>query len=77
MSKKISRGGLLCTSQRQATEIPIWMFFSGIVGAVPVDVTEIYAAKLGITSGVNRDCNTCYPVLHPPHPPCTFASCGA
>ena len=30
-----------------------WAFLGGIVGAVLMDVTETYAAKVGITSGVN------------------------
>jgi hypothetical protein len=34
-------------------EIFILAFIGGIVGAVLMDVTETYAAKLGITSGVN------------------------
>lgn len=34
-------------------EILIWAFIGGIVGAVLMDVTETYAAKVGITSGVN------------------------
>ncbi|MDD2701571.1 MAG: hypothetical protein PHH36_10065 [Sideroxydans sp.] len=34
-------------------EILIWAFIGGIVGAVLMDITETYAAKFGITSGVN------------------------
>jgi hypothetical protein len=34
-------------------EILVWAFLGGIVGAVLMDVTETYAAKIGITSGVN------------------------
>lgn len=34
-------------------EIFVWAFLGGIVGAVLMDVTEIYAARIGITSGVN------------------------
>ncbi len=34
-------------------EILVWAFIGGIVGAALMDVTEIYAAKFGITSGVN------------------------
>jgi hypothetical protein len=34
-------------------EILAWAFLGGIVGAVLMDVTENYAAKVGITSGVN------------------------
>ncbi|MDP2827992.1 MAG: DUF2938 family protein [Sulfuricellaceae bacterium] len=34
-------------------EILAWAFLGGIVGAVLMDVTETYAAKVGITSGVN------------------------
>lgn len=34
-------------------EILAWAFLGGIVGAVLMDVTETYAAKIGITSGVN------------------------
>jgi hypothetical protein len=34
-------------------EILVWAFLGGIVGAVLMDVTETYAAKVGITSGVN------------------------
>jgi len=34
-------------------EILFWAFLGGIVGAVLMDVTETYAAKVGITSGVN------------------------
>lgn len=34
-------------------EIFAWAFLGGIVGAVLMDVTETYAAKVGITSGVN------------------------
>jgi hypothetical protein len=30
-----------------------WAFLGGIVGAVLMDVTETYAARIGITSGVN------------------------
>lgn len=30
-----------------------WAFLGGIVGAVLMDVTETYASKVGITSGVN------------------------
>lgn len=33
-------------------EILAWAFLGGIVGAVLMDVTETYAAKVGITSGV-------------------------
>ncbi len=34
-------------------EIFIWAFIGGIFGAVLMDITETYSAKLGITSGVN------------------------
>ena len=34
-------------------ELLVWAFLGGIVGAVLMDVTETYAAKVGITSGVN------------------------
>lgn len=34
-------------------EILVLAFLGGIVGAVLMDVTETYAAKVGITSGVN------------------------
>lgn len=34
-------------------EILVWAFIGGIVGAVLMDITETYAAKIGITSGVN------------------------
>jgi hypothetical protein len=34
-------------------EIFIWAFIGGIFGAVLMDITETYAAKLGVTSGVN------------------------
>ncbi len=34
-------------------EIFAWAFLGGIVGAVLMDITETYAAKVGITSGVN------------------------
>jgi hypothetical protein len=34
-------------------EILAWAFIGGIVGAVLIDITETYAAKFGITSGVN------------------------
>jgi len=34
-------------------EIWIWAFFGGIIGAVSMDITEIYAARIGIHSGVN------------------------
>lgn len=34
-------------------EILAWAFLGGVVGAVLMDVTETYAAKAGITSGVN------------------------
>ena len=34
-------------------EILAWAFLGGIVGAVLMDVTETYAAKVDITSGVN------------------------
>ena len=34
-------------------EILVWAFLGGVVGAVLMDVTETYAAKVGITSGVN------------------------
>jgi len=34
-------------------EMLVWAFLGGIVGAVFMDVTETYAAKIGITSGVN------------------------
>lgn len=34
-------------------EILAWAFLGGVVGAVLMDVTETYAAKVGITSGVN------------------------
>ncbi len=34
-------------------EILGWAFLGGIVGAVLMDITETYAAKVGITSGVN------------------------
>ncbi len=33
-------------------EILAWAFLGGIVGAVLMDVTETYAAKVGISSGV-------------------------
>lgn len=33
-------------------EILAWAFLGGIVGAILMDVTETYAAKAGITSGV-------------------------
>lgn len=31
----------------------VWAFIGGIAGAVLMDITETYAAKIGITSGVN------------------------
>ncbi|MDP2785269.1 MAG: hypothetical protein Q8O38_11845 [Sulfurimicrobium sp.] len=34
-------------------EILAWAFLGGIVGSVLMDVTETYATKVGITSGVN------------------------
>lgn len=34
-------------------ELLFWAFLGGIVGAVLMDITENYAAKIGITSGVN------------------------
>lgn len=34
-------------------EIFVWAFLGGFVGAVLMDVTESYAARFGITSGVN------------------------
>lgn len=34
-------------------EILAWAFLGGILGAVLMDVTETYAAKVGIASGVN------------------------
>ncbi len=34
-------------------ELLIWAFLGGMVGAVLMDVVETYAAKIGITSGVN------------------------
>lgn len=34
-------------------EILVWAFIGGMVGAVLMDITENYAAKAGITSGVN------------------------
>jgi hypothetical protein len=34
-------------------EILVWAFIGGIVGAVLMDITETYAAKYGITSGVS------------------------
>lgn len=34
-------------------EIFAWAFIGGIVGAVLMDITETYAAKIGIRSGVN------------------------
>lgn len=34
-------------------EILVWAFIGGIVGAVLMDITEAYAAKFGISSGVN------------------------
>ncbi len=34
-------------------EIFAWAFLGGIVGALLMDITETYAAKVGITSGVN------------------------
>ena len=34
-------------------EIFVWAFLGGIAGAVLMDVTETYVAKIGITSGVN------------------------
>ena len=34
-------------------DIYAWAFLGGIVGAVLMDVTETFAAKAGITSGVN------------------------
>jgi len=38
---------------QEIMEILAWAFLGGIVGAVLMDVTEAYAAKVGITSGVN------------------------
>lgn len=34
-------------------EILIWAFLGGMAGAVLMDVTETYAARIGIASGVN------------------------
>ncbi len=34
-------------------EILAWAFIGGIAGAVLMDITETYAARIGITSGVN------------------------
>lgn len=34
-------------------ELLAWAFLGGIVGAVLMDITETYAARAGITSGVN------------------------
>lgn len=34
-------------------ELFVWAFIGGIVGALLMDITEMYAAKIGITSGVN------------------------
>lgn len=34
-------------------EMGAWAFLGGIVGAVLMDITETFAAKAGITSGVN------------------------
>ncbi|MFZ2160657.1 MAG: DUF2938 family protein [Sideroxyarcus sp.] len=34
-------------------EIFVWAFLGGIAGAALMDITETYAAKAGITSGVN------------------------
>lgn len=34
-------------------EIWIWAFFGGIIGAVSMDITEFYTARIGIHSGVN------------------------
>jgi hypothetical protein len=34
-------------------QIWIWAFFGGIVGAVLMDITESYLARIGIRSGVN------------------------
>ena len=34
-------------------ELLTWAFFGGIIGAALMDITETYAAKIGITSGVN------------------------
>lgn len=34
-------------------EILAWAFLGGLVGAVLMDITETYAARIGITSGVN------------------------
>ncbi|WP_287602467.1 DUF2938 family protein [Thiothrix sp.] len=34
-------------------ELLTWAFLGGIVGAALMDITETYAAKIGITSGVN------------------------
>ena len=34
-------------------EILVWAFLGGVVGSALMDVTETYAAKVGITSGVN------------------------
>lgn len=34
-------------------EIFVWAFVGGIVGALLMDVTESYLAKVGVTSGVN------------------------
>lgn len=34
-------------------EILVWAFIGGIAGALIMDITETYAAKAGITSGVN------------------------
>lgn len=34
-------------------EIFAWAFLGGLVGALLMDITEMYAARIGITSGVN------------------------
>lgn len=34
-------------------ELLVWAFLGGIIGAALMDITETYAAKIGITSGVN------------------------
>lgn len=34
-------------------EILIWAYLGGVVGAILMDITETYAARFGITSGVN------------------------
>lgn len=34
-------------------EIMMWAFLGGVIGAVLMDITETYSAKVGISSGVN------------------------